>query len=221
MPPWRVSGRNPRVTRACARCRQRKIKCDFVYPKCGTCLAAHAECVGFDPSSGQEQPRSAVSFLESNVAHLEIELAALKDRAKGKAIESDEGSPFSGPRRDLLRALSLREGSDRAYDDAFDARISRSMPFISPSVLPTLCSARAPAEANRKESCVWVQKRDIASIPRQVVDIMLHHYSEFYLAQYPILDESELVEKCNRVYERTASTIDSYVVCMALAISVG
>ncbi|KAL4875347.1 hypothetical protein BJY04DRAFT_202277 [Aspergillus karnatakaensis] len=64
----RSSDRNPRATRACARCRKRKIKCDLVYPRCGMCIAVDTKCIGFNSATGEEQPRSLVSFLEEKVA---------------------------------------------------------------------------------------------------------------------------------------------------------
>jgi Fungal Zn(2)-Cys(6) binuclear cluster domain len=220
----RVSGRNPRATRACARCRKRKIKCDFVYPTCGTCATAGVDCMGFDSTKGEEQPRSLVTFLENKVAYLEIELATLERHATGD--QCVEKIPIPGAlspyRSQLLRSINLRNCPDRAYDTRYDAASWRSVPYISSSLLPTLSPVRNPGAVDvpALKNRAVAQRIDIASIPRNVVDIMLRHYADFYLAQYPIVDESELLEQCNRVYDRTATQFDLYVVCMALSISV-
>ncbi|ODV88475.1 hypothetical protein CANCADRAFT_14066, partial [Tortispora caseinolytica NRRL Y-17796] len=61
---------------ACLRCRQKKIKCDQKFPSCSSCLRARAECVGVDPATGREMPRSYVYSLETKVSKLE---SALKE----------------------------------------------------------------------------------------------------------------------------------------------
>jgi len=91
---------------------------------------------------------------------------------------------------------------------------------MPPSLPPTLAAAQTISENIVLKDKALAQKRDIASIPRNVVDIMLRHYAEFYHAQYPIVDESDLIEQRNRVYTRAASPFDLFVVCMALSISV-
>ncbi|KAJ6137236.1 transcriptional regulator family: Fungal Specific TF [Penicillium samsonianum] len=60
---------------ACNRCRLRKNRCDQRLPRCQTCEKAGVRCVGYDPITKREIPRSYVYFLESRVAHLEKQLA--------------------------------------------------------------------------------------------------------------------------------------------------
>jgi hypothetical protein len=196
-----------------------------MYPRCGTCATAGVDCLGYDTITGEEQPRSRVTFLENKIAQLELELASLQGRPAG-----DEGinrqhkielpAVFTEYGAQLLRSATLNNGCDRSYDAQYDTAPWRSVPFISPSLLPTLAAAQIVSKTPAFKDRALAQKRDIASIPRNVVDIMLRHYAECYLAQYPIVDESDLIEQCNRVYERTASPFDLFVVCMALSISV-
>ncbi|KAL4909862.1 positive regulator of purine utilization [Aspergillus multicolor] len=56
---------------ACNRCRQRKNRCDQRLPRCQACEKAGVHCVGYDPITKREIPRSYVYFLESRVAYLE------------------------------------------------------------------------------------------------------------------------------------------------------
>ncbi|KAL4809235.1 positive regulator of purine utilization [Aspergillus unguis] len=56
---------------ACNRCRQRKNRCDQRLPRCQTCEKAGVRCVGYDPITKREIPRSYVYFLESRVTYLE------------------------------------------------------------------------------------------------------------------------------------------------------
>lgn len=56
---------------ACNRCRQRKNRCDQNLPACSSCAKAGIKCVGFDPITKREIPRTYVYYLESRVAYLE------------------------------------------------------------------------------------------------------------------------------------------------------
>ena len=63
---------NFRNVSACNRCRHRKNRCDQQLPRCSACVKAGiTECVGFDPVSKREIPRSYVYFLETRVRGLE------------------------------------------------------------------------------------------------------------------------------------------------------
>ncbi|KAF2690069.1 hypothetical protein K458DRAFT_383200 [Lentithecium fluviatile CBS 122367] len=56
---------------ACNRCRLRKNRCDQRLPSCATCDKANVKCVGYDPITKREIPRSYVYYLETRVAYLE------------------------------------------------------------------------------------------------------------------------------------------------------
>lgn len=60
---------------ACNRCRLRKNRCDQRLPRCQSCEKAGVRCVGYDPITKREIPRSYVYFLETRVAYLEKQLA--------------------------------------------------------------------------------------------------------------------------------------------------
>lgn len=63
---------NFRNVSACNRCRHRKNRCDQKLPRCSACVKAGiSACVGFDPVSKREIPRSYVYFLETRVRGLE------------------------------------------------------------------------------------------------------------------------------------------------------
>ena len=56
---------------ACNRCRLRKNRCDQSLPACTSCEKAGVKCVGFDPITKREIPRTYVYYLESRVHYLE------------------------------------------------------------------------------------------------------------------------------------------------------
>ncbi|KAI9171178.1 positive regulator of purine utilization [Paramyrothecium foliicola] len=63
---------------ACNRCRIRKNRCDQKLPSCASCAKAGVACVGYDPITKKEIPRSYVFYLETRVEQLENLLAANK-----------------------------------------------------------------------------------------------------------------------------------------------
>ena len=76
---------------ACNRCRLRKNRCDQNLPACTSCEKAGVKCVGFDPITKREIPRTYVYYLESRVRYLE-ELLSDHDIAFGPSHDFDLGS---------------------------------------------------------------------------------------------------------------------------------
>ena len=76
---------------ACNRCRLRKNRCDQRLPRCQSCEKAAVRCVGYDPITKREIPRSYVYFLETRVAYLEKQLAEHNiDFKKAVAIDEED-----------------------------------------------------------------------------------------------------------------------------------
>ncbi|KUI60728.1 Positive regulator of purine utilization [Cytospora mali] len=67
---------NFRNVSACNRCRLRKNRCDQKLPSCASCEKANVACVGYDPITKKEIPRSYVFYLETRVEQLESLLRA-------------------------------------------------------------------------------------------------------------------------------------------------
>ncbi|EEQ37682.1 hypothetical protein CLUG_01805 [Clavispora lusitaniae ATCC 42720] len=88
-----------RTIAACQRCRAKKVRCDQALPSCSRCLKAGHECIGIDPASGREVPRSYVQHLESRVAELEAQLAQKKmnpsPAPEGSRTASAPSAPFA------------------------------------------------------------------------------------------------------------------------------
>ena len=108
------SGNNPpppsnpsssfRNVSACNRCRLRKNRCDQQLPRCQSCEKARVHCVGYDPITKREIPRSYVYFLEARITYLENLLVENQVDFRGaKAFEGEltngaEGVPkVTGP----------------------------------------------------------------------------------------------------------------------------
>ena len=98
--PSESSSSGFRNVSACNRCRLRKKnRCDQRLPACSACEKAHVKCVGYDPITKREIPRSYVYSLESRVDYLE---ALLNDHhISYKPLEAYEAT--SKPPQDQLR----------------------------------------------------------------------------------------------------------------------
>lgn len=77
---------------ACNRCRVRKNRCDQVLPACSACTKANVRCVGYDPITKREIPRSYVYFLETRLTYFE-------DLLKSHNVPYDPAETFDADSR--------------------------------------------------------------------------------------------------------------------------
>lgn len=75
---------------ACQRCRQRRVKCDKQFPKCGNCLRKGDDCLSLDPGTGEVIGRSYVYELETQVRLLKEEVELLKNRIHHSQFQSSK-----------------------------------------------------------------------------------------------------------------------------------
>ncbi|EEP82298.1 conserved hypothetical protein [Uncinocarpus reesii 1704] len=107
-----------RSVSACHRCRNRKNRCDQQLPSCHLCEKAGVPCIGFDPITKREIPRSYVYFLESRVNYLEkllgdngIEFAPPKAHEGETKAKATAYSPSADSTAGEDSQLSKRSGS--------------------------------------------------------------------------------------------------------------
>lgn len=169
---------------------------------------------------GKERPRSDISHLESQVAQLEIKLATVKAQQKTTAFDSASRALEIIALR-IAQATALPQGNSCAKDG--DVILALMSPiFLSeaprPSFQNDVVDSRIPQESSRDA----VDAISISSIPRQVVDILLKNYMHTYMAQYPFLEEAELLESCEKTYRQDPqiSHFEKFSIAMALGISV-
>ena len=124
---------------ACYRCRQRKNRCDQKLPSCSACEKAHVKCVGFDPLTKREIPRTYVYYLESRVNYLESLLSehlvpfsaaeefdlgsrGVADQVTGLPLRSERaiGSTALGSGRDGHTDGHNRAGSKKVWEQKQD-----------------------------------------------------------------------------------------------------
>ncbi|KAK8908116.1 hypothetical protein ACHAPC_009116 [Botrytis cinerea] len=93
---------------ACNRCRLRKNKCDQNLPSCASCEKAGHKCVGYDPITKREIPRSYVYYLETRTAYLESLL--LQNNITFAPAEVLEHSPKPGTDPAAVRTPGSEDG---------------------------------------------------------------------------------------------------------------
>lgn len=126
---------NFRNVSACNRCRLRKNRCDQKLPSCASCAKASVACVGYDPITKKEIPRSYVFYLETRVELLEKLLSSnnvpyppaenleLCSRPSADAVPRDSGSANNGA------------PSDKALNSARDQSLAPKKEEQSPAMM--------------------------------------------------------------------------------------
>ncbi|KAI9729149.1 MAG: hypothetical protein M1834_007056 [Cirrosporium novae-zelandiae] len=112
-PSQLIRRRLGRSANACQRCRRRKQKCDMQYPKCGSCLRGHHECLIFDVQKDAEIPRSYICDLEGKLKRLTTELEELRAAVKQQDDDSFESQVSSmPPSYDKLSKTPVAQNND-------------------------------------------------------------------------------------------------------------
>ena len=90
--PASVQASTFRNVSACNRCRLRKHRCDQNLPRCHPCEKAQVRCVGYDPITKHEIPRSYVFWLEHRVGYLKQVLVDHNIGFRAEAAFDEEAS---------------------------------------------------------------------------------------------------------------------------------
>ncbi|KAI9739057.1 MAG: hypothetical protein M1834_007269 [Cirrosporium novae-zelandiae] len=208
----RKAASHRRSWKVCARCRKRKTKCDFKLPKCTPCKAANAHCVGFDPVTKTEIPRSLVRHLEDRVAELEAQVEAYQ--------KSPTNLPSIFASNIAKSIVSIAVPNSRSF---FYSTIST--PLFLHSSCPPLPVARARrnhtshkpnynAEDSPQTKSDGTPSRrmpstNLKSVPPKAIESMIRNYTDIHLPQYPCVGEKWLLETVDRVLEEQSGDTDS------------
>lgn len=229
--------RKHRHSKACTRCRKRKIRvrtflnllsilskgyaepicqCDFQYPTCGACSTVGATCLGFDSIQGVETPRSTISHFEQEVARLETELASIQSQTQTDLDVAIDAAEQLSTR--LAAAIVMLPRGSRNQETLLPLT---SKFFLSGSPEPYLSGPAVEIGVLTQDDEIPASTNKLSSIPRHAVDTMLKHYCEIYRPLYPAIEESDLFNASDRVYNNIQpSAFDIFCVHITLAISV-
>ncbi|KAK8159962.1 fungal-specific transcription factor domain-containing protein [Phyllosticta citribraziliensis] len=145
-PPPPTSSSSPAVSSfrnvsACNRCRLRKNRCDQRLPACASCEKARVKCVGYDPITKQEIPRSYVYYLESRIAYLH-------------SLLRDHDIPFAPPEHFALSYKPPNGHAIFSVEKQAQAAAAEDQQHHSPHVSTTASpnpDAAPDADANRRK----------------------------------------------------------------------
>ncbi|KAI0479014.1 hypothetical protein GGR56DRAFT_632991 [Xylariaceae sp. FL0804] len=125
---------------ACNRCRLRKNRCDQKLPSCASCEKARVSCVGYDPITKREIPRSYVFYLETRVNQLEdiLRTNELPFPPAGNleycSRPGADGTLSRPPADSSLPGVSEVSGASGVYDDGDEPGRPGKMPRYSANV---------------------------------------------------------------------------------------
>ncbi|GAA6046924.1 hypothetical protein JCM3770_003432 [Rhodotorula araucariae] len=112
---------------ACTLCRKRKLRCDGVRPKCGTCMRLNHECVYGDPL--QERNAERHRELEYRIRSLEAELDMYKRAGAPTPTPSSTAAFSSYPASAASRPADAASYSAISTSHGLDSLLGGSSPF--------------------------------------------------------------------------------------------
>jgi len=223
---------------ACARCRKRKLACDFKVPDCSRCLTAGVKCVGFDSSTASTLSyRSIADHLEAHIARLEGARSPSSSRRFGQlspaASHASEAQPVQHVEEKCAFADSLVNQAMEDITPPF-LGVSKARPILQCVVKGTqLPSRKGPVgstdlDENHPRSII---NPPTISLFRDLIadengaKILFENYLERVITQYPIYHRTDVTTAFNSIYPQKPSKSgddsvrNQYIVCMIMAIS--
>jgi hypothetical protein len=118
-PSMIANAKAPEKTISCVSCRKRKLKCDRVKPKCGTCTRLRHECEFPERRRNQGSKRRNIKELEARLAQVETQLISeSKQTTSGQTTSIPSGDmDWNGIGMDINLDLDL---DDTLLDPSFD-----------------------------------------------------------------------------------------------------
>lgn len=172
--------------------------------------------MGYDSIQGVDGPRSTTSHLEQEVTRLETELELIQSQTRTDLDVSLEAAERLASM--LAATIAIPQRACRNQDTLLPLT---STFFLFGSPEPYLSMPPEEVDVVKQAEDTTVSTNKLSSIPRHAVDTMLKHYCEIYRPLYPAIEESDLFNASDRVYNNTQpSAFDIFCVHVTLAISV-
>ncbi|RJE18510.1 Transcription factor [Aspergillus sclerotialis] len=213
---------------SCSRCRLRKTRCDQRLPRCQSCEKVGERCVGYDPITKREIPRSYVYFLECRVNYLkrvlidnnisfkpasafdEEVMCAVSDLNTGE----NELAFDKGDRRDKEDVHLIKTADNCPDVDGKDMRPRSFLPGLFPwkaskcdsprNTSSMLHTATSTTGGTIFESLSSFQSGPNVNSPeildRELAERLINFYFEYASPQFPVLNKNDFMEVFNRTY---------------------
>ncbi|KAJ2783541.1 hypothetical protein GGI15_002546 [Coemansia interrupta] len=142
-PPLAADGKRQRVSRACDKCRRKKVKCDGKRPICTHCAAIGDSCTYLDATKKRGPPKGYIEVIENRLHKVEELLYGLIMQSPAAAqyvlddlLSSDAGEPavVSDSSGKLFGLMTMDELESRARATAGSDTLVCQRPQMSPSV---------------------------------------------------------------------------------------
>ena len=181
-----------RPAAACLRCRSKKVKCDQRYPRCSRCEKGNAECVGVDPATGREVPRSYIVHLEEKIRFLESQLL----RASAEMVPmKQEFSPPVDMSGDRISPHSAQSEPSISEPIPFAKLMSTALKLKSEQ---SKASSQTPPQPTQMDPSLSLRHEHVAPAllpPKKTAEEFLKIFFAQSNAQLPILHREEFIVK--------------------------
>lgn len=181
-----------RPAAACLRCRSKKVKCDQRYPRCSRCEKVNAECVGVDPATGREVPRSYVVHLEEKIRFLESQLLGSSGEI---APMKQEFSPPVDVSGDQISPHSAQSEASASEPIPFAKLMSTALNFKSEK---SKSWSQTPPQLTQMDPSLSLKHENVAPAllpPKRTAEEFLKIFFAQSNAQLPILHREEFILK--------------------------
>lgn len=128
-PSMTANAKAPEKTISCVSCRKRKLKCDRVKPKCGTCTRLRHECEFPERRRNQNTKRRNIKELEARLAQVETQLIS-----ESKQSASAQTTATLGGNADWTIGMDMNLDLDLDDDGLLDPSFDISQPGLDFSV---------------------------------------------------------------------------------------
>jgi Fungal Zn(2)-Cys(6) binuclear cluster domain len=119
-PSITANAKPPEKTISCVSCRKRKLKCDRVKPKCGTCTRLRHECEFPERRRNQGSKRRNIKELEARLAQVETQLISESKQTATAQTASVPGAEIDWNAVGMDMNLDLDLDDDGLLDPSFD-----------------------------------------------------------------------------------------------------
>ncbi|KAE9367686.1 hypothetical protein N431DRAFT_444787 [Stipitochalara longipes BDJ] len=168
----------PEKTISCVSCRKRKLKCDRVKPKCGTCTRLRHECEFPERRRNQGSKRRNIKELEARLAQVETQLITESKQTASVQTTSIPGGEMDWNAIGMDMNLDLDLEDDGLLDPSFDI----SQPGLDFSVpAPTM-----PTDYFGSYELIGLGLQE-ALPPQDIMDELHHIYFEKHHPTMPMI----------------------------------
>ena len=136
-PSLTANAKSSEKTISCVSCRKRKLKCDRVKPKCGTCTRLRHECEFPERRRNVGSKRRNIKELEARLAQVETQLISESKQNIASQTTSIPGGETDWDSLGMDMSLDLDLDNNGLLEPSFDIS-QQGLGFSAPAPAPTM-----------------------------------------------------------------------------------